>query len=168
MTAQGAAWLSMLHEGDLDRSVPLSVLTVARSAATSGSTAEARVRVPDGPWLALSGSRLLGDERVAVLVERARPARIFDLLMSANHLTARERDVVELVLRGHPTAGVAITLGVAPSTVQEHLKSVFDKMGVRSRRELVAQAFFTHYSPRFRDNERRDKAGLPMRPNPMP
>lgn len=165
MTAAGTAWLSALTEGDPTRAAPVSVLAVAR-AASDGNPAEARVRVPGGPWLLLSAARLMGEERVAVLVEPARPARIFDLVMSAHGLTARERDVVGLVLQGHPTAGIASTLSVSGYTVQEHLKSVFDKMGVRSRRELVAQAFFTHYSPRFRDNERRADAGRPMRGNP--
>ncbi|MGA9714298.1 MAG: LuxR C-terminal-related transcriptional regulator [Aeromicrobium sp.] len=167
MTAAGAAWLTALGDVDVERATPVSVLAVARAAA-SGRPAEARVRVPEGPWLALSAALLVGEHRVAVLVEPARPPRIFDLVMSAHGLTRREREVVQLVLEGHPTAGISSTLSVSGYTVQEHLKSVFEKMGVRSRRELVAQAFFAHYSPRFRDNERRSEASQPMRGNPAP
>ncbi len=167
MTEAARVQLTALAGGDLDAGLPLAVLTVARAAA-GGEPTETRVRVPDGPWLTLSAARLLGRHDVAVVVQRARPARIFDLVMSANGLTERERDVVGLVLRGASTSGIAAGLRVTPYTVQEHLKSVFDKMGVRSRRELVAQAFFTHYAPRFRDNERRVGAGLAMRGNPAP
>lgn len=165
MTAAAARWLDTLAgEAPVD---PTPVLAVAR-AAVGGQDARSRLRVPGGPWLALSASRMLGSEAVAVLIEPARPARVFDLVMSAHGLTSRERELVALVLEGQSTAVIAATLSISPYTVQEHLKSVFEKLGVRSRRELVAQAFFTHYAPRFRDNERRTQVGAPMRPNPMP
>ena len=32
------------------------------------------------------------------------------------------------------------------------MKNIFDKTGVRSRRDLVGKVFFTHYEPGFRDN----------------
>jgi DNA-binding CsgD family transcriptional regulator len=86
--------------------------------------------------------------------------------MSAYRITERERDVTRLVLHGASTAQIAHELVASPHTVQQHLKSVFDKTGVRSRRDLVGKIFFSHYEPRFRDNERRVADSRPMRGGP--
>jgi DNA-binding CsgD family transcriptional regulator len=117
----------------------------------------------------LHGAALVADgaRRVAVIVEPAQPARIAPLLMAAYGLTEREQDVTRLVLRGDSTAQIAVSLSVSPQTVQQHLKSVFEKTGVRSRRELVGRVFFAHYEPRLRDNERRTIAGAPVRGGPV-
>src|SRR5881275_2882500 len=52
-------------------------------------------------------------------------------------LTAREWEVVELLLRGAKTAEIAAELGVAPVTVRRHLGSVERKLGVTTRSEVV-------------------------------
>src|SRR5207244_8464174 len=119
--------------------------------------AVSRVLSRTGTWVVLHGASLVsgGSQRVAVIVEPAHPARIDPLLMSAYGLTERERDVTGLILHGNSTAQIAELLVVSEHTVQQHLKSIFDKTGVRSRRDLVARVFFTHYEPRFRDNDRR-------------
>ena len=80
-----------------------------------------------------------GARRVAVIVEPAHPARISPLLMSAYGLTEREQELTRLVLQGYSTAEIAARLVISAHTVQQHLKTVFDKTGVRSRRELVTQ-----------------------------
>jgi DNA-binding CsgD family transcriptional regulator len=98
----------------------------------------------------------------AVIVEPAHPARISPLLMAAYGLTERERDVTRLVLQGDSTAQIAGDMVVSPHTVQHHLKSIFEKTGVRSRRDMVGKVFFSHYEPRLRENEQRALDELPL------
>ena len=54
-------------------------------------------------------------------------------------LTEREREVLGLLTQRLQTVEIAERLFVAPSTVNSHLKSIYAKLGVRSRREAIAQ-----------------------------
>ena len=179
LTPGAERWLTELPDGDWDGQgkLPPSVLAVAgralRTAEGEGAPGEvalSRVLSTEGRWIVLHGASLVagGARRVAVIVEAAHPARITPLLMTAYGLTDREQDVTRLVLRGDSTARIAERLCVSPHTVQQHLKSVFEKTGVRSRRELVGKVFFSHYEPRLRDNERRAVQERPLRGGPMP
>jgi DNA-binding CsgD family transcriptional regulator len=129
----------------------------------------ARVPTASGTWAVLHGARLeeQGEPRVAVIIELAHPARLYPLLMAAYQLTEREQDVTRAVLHGRSTTQIARELRMSPHTVQQHLKSVFDKTGVRSRAELQGRIFFSHYEPRFRDNEHRVRHDRPMRGGPV-
>ena len=60
----------------------------------------------------------------------------------------RQGELTQLVLRGLSTAEVSRRLHITPNTVRDHFKAIFDKVGVRSRRELVGQVFAQHYQPR--------------------
>jgi DNA-binding CsgD family transcriptional regulator len=54
-------------------------------------------------------------------------------------LTAREREIAELVAAGATSRAVAEQLVLSPRTVEAHLRNVYGKLGVRSRVELVRE-----------------------------
>jgi DNA-binding CsgD family transcriptional regulator len=171
-------WVADLPGGDWDAGrLPLAVLAVAGQALRTsegreapGAVALARVLSQSGRWIVLHGATLAtGDAtRVAVIVEPAHPARIAPLLMSAYGLSRREQEVTRLVLQGESTGAIAQSLVLSPHTVQQHLKRIFEKTGVRSRRDLVGKVFFAYYEPRVRDNELRSLDGRPVRGGPLP
>jgi DNA-binding CsgD family transcriptional regulator len=169
-------WLAALPDGDPDagrlpsavRAVAGRALRTAQHPDEPGQVAVSRVLSQAGTWVVLHGAALVSSEshRVAVIVEPAHPARIAPLLMSAYGLTEREQEVTRLVLQGNSTAEIAERLVVSAHTVQQHLKSVFNRTGVRSRRDLVDKVFFAHYEPRLRDNEHRAAHDQPLRGGP--
>jgi DNA-binding CsgD family transcriptional regulator len=89
------------------------------------------------------------DGRVSVIVHPMKEPSIPRPIVDVHELTAREREVTGLVLRGCSTQEIASSLHLSPYTVQDHLKAVFAKLQVRSRRELVARMFAQHYAPRL-------------------
>ncbi len=97
-----------------------------------------------------------------MVIETSRPTEVALLRLAAHGLTAREVDVVELVLRGRSTKQIAAELVMSEYTVQDRLKSVFEKVGVRSRRELVAAVHAADYQPLIDRNDERNRSGLPL------
>ena len=61
--------------------------------------------------------------------------------------TAREREVATLLARGLSRAEMAEALVLSPHTVEDHVKSLYEKLGVASRQELVARVFLDEYLP---------------------
>lgn len=55
------------------------------------------------------------------------------------HLSRREIQVAELVLRGYSNRHIAATLGITPATTKKHLSRTFEKAGVASRAQLASK-----------------------------
>lgn len=154
-------------------SMPPAVLSVAQTVlhqrGEHGQTASTRVRSQDRGWVMLHGQALAGNGelRVAITIQPAGPDRITPLLMAAYGLTEREEQVTRHVLQGSSTAEIAEALTISPYTVQDHLKNVFEKTSVRSRRELASRVFTRHYEPRVEDNVERVELARPIRGGPF-
>jgi DNA-binding CsgD family transcriptional regulator len=128
----------------------LATAAAARQAPPGQAPVRSRVRTAAGRWAVLHGSRVADrPDRSTVIVEPAAPVDIAPLLLGAYGLTDREREVAELAMRGRSTGDIAARLFITPYTVQDHLKAIFDKVGVHSRRQLMAHVFFEHYLPRI-------------------
>jgi DNA-binding NarL/FixJ family response regulator len=62
-----------------------------------------------------------------------------------NRLTPREREVVNLIARGYTYRETAERLGITAKTIENHMRSIFEKLSVASRHELTALAYEEGY-----------------------
>ena len=121
-------------------SLPGAVHVLAARAREGGGPAQGRTLGGDGGWIALDASPLDGRAGgVAVVLRPASAPSLLELRLRAAGLTERERQIARAVLRGEDTATIAARLHLSPWTVQDHLKAIFDKTGVRSRKAFVAR-----------------------------
>lgn len=58
----------------------------------------------------------------------------------ADTMTEREREILLVLSRGYTYAEAARLLGIAPSTVQSHVKNIYSKLAVRSKTEAIFEA----------------------------
>jgi two-component system NarL family response regulator len=77
-----------------------------------------------------AGHKRLSPEAAALLKER----------MGAPSPTARELEVLELMVKGADTELISSTLGITVETVKVHVKRIISKLGVSSRAQAVATA----------------------------
>jgi DNA-binding CsgD family transcriptional regulator len=162
MTPTAEYWMSELAEAERGdkHALPHTVLTVVarlqaierEMAAPADGMPKVRLRTPSGHWLVLYASRLSSSGsqgQITVIFETAQPIEIAPLLLQAYHLTKREGEITHCILRGWSTTEIAATLHISSNTVQDHLKAIFEKVDVRSRRELAGRIFVQQYQPHF-------------------
>lgn len=141
VTAAAQDWKDRLDQIAPGRfMVMMQVMATGARSAASGSF-RARLRDAHGNWAVLAASPLVGDDldQVAVVIEPASGDQLLGMLLQAYSLTDRERQVCREVIGGRSTAEIGASLFISAHTVQDHLKSVFAKVGVRSRGALVAR-----------------------------
>jgi DNA-binding CsgD family transcriptional regulator len=112
--------------------------------------ARSRIRLTDGRWLVAHGARMRGapdaQPEVTVTLVPAPPADVVSLLLRLHGLSAREREVTQLLMRGPSTDEIAARLYISRNTLHDHTKAIFAKVGAGSRSELMALASDHAYS----------------------
>jgi len=110
-----------------------------------------RVRGRSGRWLALYGSltESSGDRpgETVIVIGPAKPEEVAWLNVAAYGLSPREEEVVALLVRGYTNREVSWALFISEHTVQRHLSNIFEKVGVRSRKNLLKRLFFENLLP---------------------
>jgi len=85
-------------------------------------------------WDAWSAQRTDDDRDLSM---HQRLTRCFEHF-GESRLTQRERQITQLLLRGHSSKSVARELDIAPGTVMVHKRNLFSKLGITSQYELFS------------------------------
>jgi DNA-binding CsgD family transcriptional regulator len=158
ITAPARELLAALHNPvatETNDTPPLALLALAshvRSHTPGTNHGADAVAVPSSSgWITLHASlpEGHGEGRVAIVVERSANQLATALRLEAHGVTPREREVAALLAQGLTNPEIAARLVLSPFTVQDHIKSLFEKTGVASRQELVARIFLDDYLPQI-------------------
>ena len=133
-TAGARAWIEALPAAGLFAAwgiLPAVIYPAATRARTAAAApAHALIQTEGGDWAMIDAAPLEGGAAgIAVTLRAATPAETFELLCRAWGLSPRERELVALVAAGLDTRTLTRRLFISRHTVQDHLKSVFAKVG---------------------------------------
>ncbi len=109
------------------------------------------VQARSGRWLTLQADLTESSpdrpSEVVIVIEPAGPREMAWLHTAAYGLTRREREIVDLVVRGLSTRQISAVLYISEYTVNDHISNIFDKVGARSRREVVKRLYLNAIFP---------------------
>lgn len=146
-TAQADTYLRALLPG-AGPPVPAVVYNVGAQLLTrerkiDANPAQARLPLA-GRWVTVRAARTGPTHgaatAIAVSIEPATPAERTDVYARSAGLTGREMQLLELLVNGADTRSVAGHLFISQHTVQDHLKSIFAKCGLQTRKAIIARA----------------------------
>ena len=150
MTPQTREYLTALVPPAPGQSpVPASAYNVgaqllAVESGVDASPALARVHVRDGRWVTVRAARFGQPEAagsdIAVTLEEISPSDRVEVFARCHGMTARESDVLALLVTGAHTREIGARMFVSEHTVQDHLKSIFAKTACHSRPAVVSRA----------------------------
>ena len=86
----------------------------------------------------LSGEPVINSDLTVRLLRRL--IRADDVATAATQLTAREYDVLRLLVQGHTNGKIAHDLRISRSTVKAHVEHILDKLGVGDRTQAAVRA----------------------------
>jgi DNA-binding CsgD family transcriptional regulator len=149
-TPETDGYLRTLLPPDFDRQpVPAGAYNVAAAllaheAGIHTHPPVARVRLVGGVWLTFRAARVNtnlpeAQRNIAVTIELASPAERRTLYARTHGLSARETELLERLALGADSRTLAHELNLSEHTVQDHLKSIFEKTNTHNRRTLLTR-----------------------------
>lgn len=117
---------------------------VARERGVDVHPALARLHAGGGQLLTLRAARIAGsgapaEQNIAVAVSTASGEERAELFARAHALSSREAELLGHLTGGRDTREISAAMHLSEHTVQDHLKSIFAKTDVHSRRDLLAR-----------------------------
>jgi len=157
-TPQASRWLEAFPaDRGTGVDLPAAIVAIARRAralaagASLERPAAARVRLVSGRWLVLHAAALAAADsdaqRIAVTLAPAGPVEMTPLRLELYGLSAREREVTRLLVRGLSNEEIGRALHITRYTVKDHVKAIYAKLGVTTRHELTGKLFAEHHVP---------------------
>jgi DNA-binding CsgD family transcriptional regulator len=116
-------------------------LTLSRKSSQGGFADEDIASLtPVIPFLSAAVRRYWRHARLMYLLNAPPHTGTDDALraLGRNHLSPRERELAQLLLRGHSTASIGLRLGISTTTVKTHRKNLYSKLGIATQFEFFS------------------------------